>query len=200
MTQATKKRISSSERRELILNTACELFAKHGFDRVSTKQLAAASGCSEALIFQHFPTKAAIYEALFQEWVVIQQTPLILEPIEGSALKTLQELYEKLLDRTWRTSDKMNARPLLSDAIHHRTDQLPRIKEVLSSTKGFETQTLVPLIEYGKKNGEITSTIDSYVLAHLFWTYNYGAQELVRSFPGSYQPLSFSQLKILFKN
>ena len=40
------------------------LFAQKGFAGTTTKEIARAAGVSEALVFQHFPSKAALYHAI----------------------------------------------------------------------------------------------------------------------------------------
>ncbi len=56
-----KHRLSSDERREAILKTAMPLFAAEGFRGVTTKRLAREAGVSEALLYQHFPSKEVLY-------------------------------------------------------------------------------------------------------------------------------------------
>jgi len=58
--------MTQEERREAILKTAIPLFAEKGFHGVKTKELAQAAGVSEALVFQHFPSKEALFEAVQQ--------------------------------------------------------------------------------------------------------------------------------------
>ncbi|MGQ9371092.1 TetR/AcrR family transcriptional regulator [Azospirillum sp. ST 5-10] len=58
-------RLDSAERRAAIVDAALPLFAQKGFVATTTKEIAAAAGVSEALIFKHFPSKAALYEAIF---------------------------------------------------------------------------------------------------------------------------------------
>jgi AcrR family transcriptional regulator len=48
-------------RRQLILGAAKRCFARHGFAGTTTKSVAAAAAISEALLFKHFPSKAALY-------------------------------------------------------------------------------------------------------------------------------------------
>jgi AcrR family transcriptional regulator len=54
-------RLDAEERRRAIIDAALPLFAKKGFATTTTKELAEAAGVSEALIFKHFPSKAALY-------------------------------------------------------------------------------------------------------------------------------------------
>ena len=61
--KATAK-LSSEERRAAIVKAVRRLFAEKGFDGTTTRELAAAAGVSEALLFKHFPNKEALYEAM----------------------------------------------------------------------------------------------------------------------------------------
>jgi AcrR family transcriptional regulator len=54
-------RLSSSDRKKQILEVATTLFARHGFDGVTTRQIADEAGITEAMVFRHFPTKDDLY-------------------------------------------------------------------------------------------------------------------------------------------
>jgi AcrR family transcriptional regulator len=54
-------RLSSSDRKKQILAVATELFARHGFDGVTTRQIADSAGITEAIVFRHFATKDDLY-------------------------------------------------------------------------------------------------------------------------------------------
>jgi len=58
-----RRRISGDERRESILQLTSRAFAEGGYDGVRTAELAESAGVSEALIYQHFRTKAELYRA-----------------------------------------------------------------------------------------------------------------------------------------
>ena len=60
----SKPRLHAEERRVAIVEAAKPLFAQHGFAGTTTKQIARAAGVSEALVFQHFPSKAALYREI----------------------------------------------------------------------------------------------------------------------------------------
>lgn len=59
-----KIRLPAEERRVAIVEAAKPLFARHGFAGTTTRQIAQAAGVSEALLFQHFPSKAALYREI----------------------------------------------------------------------------------------------------------------------------------------
>src|SRR5436190_8399570 len=61
--KATLK-LSSEERRAAIIKAVRQVFAAKGFHGTTTRELAAAAGVSEALLFKHFPNKEALFSAM----------------------------------------------------------------------------------------------------------------------------------------
>src|SRR5436190_21741928 len=59
-------RMSSDDRRAQILRTACELFAQKGFRGTTTRELAAAVGVTEPVLYEHFKTKKDLYSAIIE--------------------------------------------------------------------------------------------------------------------------------------
>jgi AcrR family transcriptional regulator len=57
-------RLDSDERRKAIVLAAVPLFARNGFAGTTTRELAAAAGVSEALLFKHFPSKQSLYREI----------------------------------------------------------------------------------------------------------------------------------------
>jgi AcrR family transcriptional regulator len=62
-----RQRMSSEDRRRAILETAIKLFADKGFRGTTTRELAAAAGVSEPVLYQHFETKRDLYTAII-DW------------------------------------------------------------------------------------------------------------------------------------
>ena len=67
MPQPPRRRLSATLRKTSIAQAALPLFARRGFDGVSTRELAQASGVSEALIFRYFPTKRALFDEIHRQ-------------------------------------------------------------------------------------------------------------------------------------
>ena len=57
-------RMTGDRRREVILETAFNLFSKRGFSGTTTQDIARSAGVSEATVFKHFSTKDELYAAL----------------------------------------------------------------------------------------------------------------------------------------
>jgi TetR/AcrR family transcriptional regulator len=56
--------MSATDRRQQLLETALDFFSRKGFEGSTTKEIAAAAGVTEAIIFRHFPSKQALYKAV----------------------------------------------------------------------------------------------------------------------------------------
>jgi len=57
-------RMNAGDRRRQLLDAALKLFSRKGFGGTTTKEIAAAAGVTEAIIFRHFPSKTALYTAV----------------------------------------------------------------------------------------------------------------------------------------
>ena len=64
--RARARRLPRRQRREAILEAAIRLFAARGYHGVTTRELAAAAGVSEPILYRHFPTKQDLYSAIIE--------------------------------------------------------------------------------------------------------------------------------------
>jgi len=67
MSNPTRK-LTSEQRRASIIRAVRHLFANKGFKGVRTREVAEAAGVSEALVYRHFPTKEALFDAIQQSF------------------------------------------------------------------------------------------------------------------------------------
>lgn len=58
--------MSATERRAAIIEAAIRLFSERGFRGATTRELAAAVGVSEPVLYQHFPSKRDLYTAIIE--------------------------------------------------------------------------------------------------------------------------------------
>src|SRR5436190_2837584 len=61
---ATKPRLTSEERKASIVEAAIRLFGEKGFRGTTTREIAAAVGVSEPILYEHFKTKSDLYAAI----------------------------------------------------------------------------------------------------------------------------------------
>ncbi len=59
-------RLPADERRRQLIEVAIDLFSRKGFAGTTTKEIAAAAGVTEAIIFRHFATKQDLYTAIVE--------------------------------------------------------------------------------------------------------------------------------------
>ncbi len=83
-----------TDTKERLLQTAAELFAKHGIDGVSTRDLVRASGVNLCSINYYFGTKQNLYDAVLDE--MIEKISVFANakqfPLENKKLKPLEEV------------------------------------------------------------------------------------------------------------
>ena len=56
--------MAATDRRNQLIDVAIDLFSRKGFGGTTTKEIAAAAGVTEAIIFRHFATKQELYKAI----------------------------------------------------------------------------------------------------------------------------------------
>ena len=76
------KRLPAAKRREQLLDCALDLFARVGYARATTAQLAKMAGVTEPIIYRHFDSKRDLFVAL----------------INRTAKRTLQHWEDRLAD------------------------------------------------------------------------------------------------------
>jgi AcrR family transcriptional regulator len=87
----TRKRLSAEERRARILEAALAVFAKHGYHDASVPAIAKAAGISPAVIYDHFPSKAAL-----QVTVLESQSQKLLASVGSAVAAAPEDLSQRL--------------------------------------------------------------------------------------------------------
>lgn len=92
--------------KEKILETALDLFSQRGYDGVSVRDIARAVGIRESSLYNHFPGKQAIFDAIvslclrqseryYQENALPFRPGDDISPFQGAGLDALQDLIER---------------------------------------------------------------------------------------------------------
>jgi TetR/AcrR family transcriptional regulator len=79
--------VPGDERHRQILDAAAELFARQGFAGTTTRQIAAAVGTTETVLFRHFPTKESLYSAILEHRVPAAQVARWLDGLAAIAAR-----------------------------------------------------------------------------------------------------------------
>lgn len=93
-----------NERRQQLIDAAVRVFAERGFRGATTREIAVAAGVTEAVIFQHFPDKDALYAAILQQKCQGSEAHQWLESMQaaadaGDASGVLRTLFEGILEQ-----------------------------------------------------------------------------------------------------
>lgn len=60
-------RLPAAQRRSQLFEVACEVFADAGFHATSMDDVAEAAGVTKPVLYQHFPSKRALYQELLED-------------------------------------------------------------------------------------------------------------------------------------
>ncbi len=160
----TVHRMSGADRRAAILDTAISLFADRGFRGVTTREIAAAVGVTEPVLYQHFPSKRDLYAAIIER--KIERVGGIQEEIDRLfdedlvAREFLQRLAALIVH--WHASDPTFVRLLLQSALaNHELHSLFEQKIC-----GYQTKIAAKLSGYIER-GELRS-VNAQLAAYTF--------------------------------
>jgi AcrR family transcriptional regulator len=114
------KKMTAALRRAQIISVSKQLFSKKGFSGTTTKEIAKASGISEAMIFRHFASKQELYSAIIDQ--------------------RIQEVGDPVPDEAVKAKDDERVFASLARFVLEKTDQDPTMMRLLyfSALEGHE--------------------------------------------------------------
>ncbi|MEM6478162.1 MAG: TetR family transcriptional regulator C-terminal domain-containing protein [Pseudomonadota bacterium] len=86
------------ERREEILAAALDVFSAHGFRGASINQIAERAGMSTPRLLYHFEGKAALYQALLRDTILLWRKPLAAISPDGGPLTEIASYIRRKLE------------------------------------------------------------------------------------------------------
>lgn len=105
------------------------MFAERGFRGATTRQIAAAAGVTEALIFQHFPDKDALYAAILDEEADRSPIDDWLAEIEGDMAAGAEEAVIRRL-YTWLIAQHESDPDLIRLMVFSALENHPLAKQI----------------------------------------------------------------------
>lgn len=123
MARPTKE--EARDTRRLILDAALELFSEGGFAGTSMRQIARGVGVRESALYHHFPSKAAIFEALLKDMGPAKSErleALDLDALLGEGPELVLRFLARSMLESWSTPREQKfVRMLMAEA--------PRLKD-----------------------------------------------------------------------
>ncbi len=114
----------SADRQRQLLEVALNAFSRRGFKGTTTKEIAAAAGVAEAVIFQHFPSKEILYSAVLELHLDI-----------GEEQKWMEEVNSRMEHNDDEGLIRMFAKRILH---RHRCDPLIQRVILFAALEGHE--------------------------------------------------------------
>jgi len=165
--------------RQDILTAARDLIDQHGYDQAKMRDIAASARLSYQTLYNYFPTKALILQALLVQdmaHLAAQFDELVAEHAAGkrALLATLHAIYEADMDAIAQR-DRELWRVVAVDFINQE-GEAAHIYQLIDATSH---DTLMGLLTAAQTNGELTDSANVTLLAdtlfaishHTVWRY-----------------------------
>ncbi len=110
-----RERLSGAKRRTAILEASISLFASRGFRGTTTREIAAAVAVTEPVLYQHFETKRALYDAILEARCLEAGTKDVQAIHEAASSDDIRVFFTQLagLFLDWYLTDPRYARLLM---------------------------------------------------------------------------------------
>jgi TetR/AcrR family transcriptional regulator len=160
-TRRPRTRIQT-EKRELILEAALEVFSAHGFRGATVDQIADAAGMSKPNLLYYFRSKEDIHATLMQRLLDTWLAPLRELDDIGDPMTELRSYIRRKLEmaRDFPRESRLFANEILQGA--------PRILQLLQGELKSLVDEKVEVIKGWMRNGRIART-DPYHLIFAIW-------------------------------
>jgi TetR/AcrR family transcriptional regulator len=125
-------RMSAADRQRQLLEVALNAFSRRGFKGATTKEIAAAAGVAEAVIFQHFPSKESLYSAVLELHLETEDEQKWIEEIDECMKRNDDErLFRSFILRILRSyrNDPMIQRVITFAALEGHEQGLARLQK-----------------------------------------------------------------------
>ena len=159
-------RLTSDERRGAILTAARHEFARRGFRGARTAAIAAGAGCSEPMLYKHFPSKQALFAA-----VLTDATEAMKAMVDGVVAGSTGPMAGMLAVAERAASD-----PLIIETIWLRTLAAsliddPEVHAALTASLNEVLQRMTNCIAAGQAAGEVRLDVDPGMAAWILYGY-----------------------------
>jgi TetR/AcrR family transcriptional regulator len=124
--------MSAADRQRQLLEVALNSFSRRGFKGTTTKEIAATAGVAEAVIFQHFPSKEALYSAVLELHLETDDEQNWIKEIDECMERNDDErLFRSFILRILRSyrNDPMIQRVILFAALEGHEQGLARMQK-----------------------------------------------------------------------
>ena len=154
-------RLSLTERRRRILETAIQVYAQHGFHQTGMRQLCTALGMSAGALYRYFPGKEAIIAGLVEMDRETIQSHLRSLPQEAGFIAAMAHMTDMVM------SDLAANAGLLAiwSEISAEATRSPAVAALLAGHYQFIENLLSSMVKAAMKKGELRQGLDPLATA-----------------------------------
>jgi AcrR family transcriptional regulator len=155
-----KKRLSPSDRKELIVATALQLVAENGIQGTTIERIAAEVGMSQGGLYRHFHSRTeillAVVDRIFEQIFSLYEAEAGVDPLEQ--LRAIARRHTNLMSDEHLSF----ARPWLEFIA-----AAPRVglRQVVADKQRTAIVAMAAIVDQGKERGSIRADVDSRQLA-----------------------------------
>ena len=156
-------RLTAAGRRSAILTAARHEFARRGFRGASTASIAAGAGCSEPMLYKHFPSKQALFAAVLTEAM-------------GARVRSLMAESPGAMAGMIAVARHASTDPLIIEIIRLRmlaaslVDE-PDVLRALAASMHEVIRGMAATIAAGQAAGEVRRDVDPEMTAWIWYGY-----------------------------
>lgn len=162
--QTRRKYLPADQRRDVTVEAVIELAAKHNPSNITTAAIAKQMNMTQGSLFRHFPNKDAIWQAVM-EWVAERLLARV-DKAAAAATTPLAALEAMFFAHIEFVSAYPGVPRVLFGELQHAGESVPKLMVRTLLQKYGER--LTRLIDKGKAEGELDSTVDTASARVLF--------------------------------
>lgn len=164
-TTERRRRLSAEDRRIAILEAAREVFSRRGFHGGLTSEIATVAGCSEPMLYKHFPSKQALFAAVLE--AAGEEMCQRVEALTAEAddpLRSLADVFHTLRKEP-RVLEIMRLRMLAVTLV----DDNPDIRAALETTANRMRKRVTKAVADQQAAGAVRDDVDPEQVAWLYF-------------------------------
>ena len=159
-------RLTADQRRRLILTAARHEFATRGFRGARTAAIAAGAGCSEPMLYKHFPSKQALFAAVLTDATEAMK----------ALVMSLRTTADGPLAGMLAVARRVASDPLIIETIRMRTLAAalvddPEVAAALEASLREVLNGMAATIAAGQAAGEVRADVDPAMAAWIVYGY-----------------------------
>jgi len=152
-----RKQTRGIKTRKKIIRVAKDLFIKQGFNATTTRQITTKAGIAVGLIYNHFKSKADIFEEVIKEFHPWRSIPKVLRVSDGENVEEFVRNASKLMLSEWN-KDPGIIRLHLIEILEFNNEHLPFLfKEIFSDATEITRQFLINKPNFTSINPDLLS-------------------------------------------